>query len=174
MKKEKVLEVKKDNDKYVVLVNDISKYTNTSGVWVMEDIDRNILLEVAQTCDIYSELNYDLSWLTKDYKNEKKEHSYMARRMFPSGFSVSFEVLKCDLSRTIAKYRHISQTFNHICVYIIIDEQAQSSEKDIREDFEMRYAIDNAAIYWNAFGRQRRLARNYYEKRIMHNLKGQE
>ena len=45
--------------------------------------NHNQLLEVAQTSDVYEELEYDLSWLMKDYSNELNlEKKYAARRLF--------------------------------------------------------------------------------------------
>ena len=45
--------------------------------------NHNQLLEVAQTSDVYEELEYDLSWLMKDYSNELNlRKKYAARRLF--------------------------------------------------------------------------------------------
>ena len=38
-------------------------------------------------------------------------------------------------------------------------------EKNIREEIELEIAIDNQALYWNAYGSQRKLAKNYYKQR---------
>ena len=38
-------------------------------------------------------------------------------------------------------------------------------EKIIREEIELEIAIDNQALYWNAYGSQRKLAKNYYKQR---------
>ncbi|MDE6759262.1 MAG: hypothetical protein K2J90_01140 [Lachnospiraceae bacterium] len=63
------------------------------------------LLEVGQTSDIFKELDYDLSWLMKDYSNEPNmKKSYTARRLFD--FNKKFNILSNDRSRTTAKYRN--------------------------------------------------------------------
>ena len=41
--------------------------------------NHNQLLEVAQTSDVYEELEYDLSWLMKDYTNELNLRKSMQR-----------------------------------------------------------------------------------------------
>lgn len=165
MEKEKILEIKKENGVYSTLLNRIDKYKNICGVWVMYD-ESGTLLEVAQTSDIFSELDYDLSWLLKDYSGEDNtEKRYSARRLFE--FSQKFDVLKCDKNRTTAKYRFISTTRDHIKIYIVLEEKAKSENKYDREEIEMEIAIDNQALFWNAFGRQRRLAKAYYKKKDM-------
>lgn len=40
-------------------------------------------------------------------------------------------------------------------------------DKDIREEIEMEIAIDNEALFWNAFGRQRKLAKAYYQQKTV-------
>ena len=65
MNKIKLLELRKCRGQYNVIVNNILSYKGECGVWVMYD-NRNQLLEVAQTSDVYEELEDDLSWLMKD------------------------------------------------------------------------------------------------------------
>ena len=104
MNKIKLLELRKCRGQYNVIVNNILSYKGVCGVWVMYD-NHNQLLEVAQTSDVYEELEYDLSWLMKDYSNELNlRKKYAARRLFD--FNAKFDVLECDKNRTTAKYRN--------------------------------------------------------------------
>ena len=163
MKKIKILELKKCCGDYSIITNKISDYKSRCGVWVMYN-DHNQLLEVAQTANIFKELNYDLSWLLKDYSNEcNLKKRYMARRLFD--FNQKFDVLLCDKNRTTAKYRHIAETSEAILVYLIIEDMAISRDKTVRENIELEIAIDNKAFYWNAFGNQRKRAKKYYSEK---------
>lgn len=160
MKKEKVLELVKINGEYKIMFCNIMKFKNICGVWVMFNEDGS-LLEVAQTRDIFEELNYDLSWLMKKYPKEiDRTKRYAARRLFD--FNQKFDVLKCDRNRTTAKYRNIAEMYNRVCVYVVLEENATSENKDIREKIELEIAINNRALYWNAYGKQRRKAKIYY------------
>lgn len=167
MKKVQLLELQKNCGKYEIISNSISAYKGICGVWVMYN-NNDQLLEVAQTSDIFKELNYDLSCLMKDYANESNventHHPYTARRLFD--FNKKFDVLPYDKNRTTAKYRDIKENSEKILVYFIDEERAKSKDKIVREEIEMEIAIDNKALYWNAFGRQRRLAKEYYNMRL--------
>lgn len=35
----------------------------------------------------------------------------------------------------------------------------------MREDIELEIAVDNKALYWNAYGKQRKLAKEYYKNK---------
>ncbi len=70
MKKIKLLELQNYYGKFEIITNKISEYKGVCGVWVMHN-NHEQLLEVAQTADVFKELKYDLSWLLKDYSNEK-------------------------------------------------------------------------------------------------------
>lgn len=160
MKKEKVLEIVKVEGKYEIRTNKIEKYRNTFGVWVMVNEDGQ-MLEVAQTKDLYDEISYDLSCIMKEYPaGVNREKRYTARRLFM--FNKRFDVLMCDKNRTTAKYRNIAEESEKIIVYVILEEQAINIEKNIREEIELRIAINNNALYWNAYGKQRRMAKEYY------------
>lgn len=164
MKKVKLLELQKFCGKYEIISNSLSVYKGICGVWVMYD-NNGQLLEVGQTLDIFKELDDDLSWLMKDYSNESNmKKSYTARRLFD--FNKKFNILSNDRSRTTAKYRDIAENSEKILVYLVDEEQAISKDKAIREEIELEIAIDNKALYWNAFGRQRRLAREYYNEKM--------
>lgn len=64
------------------------------------------MLEVAQTRNVFEELDFDLSWIMKQYpKNINRNKRYTARRLFK--FNEKFDVLMCDRNRTTAKYRNI-------------------------------------------------------------------
>ena len=131
MNKIKLLELRKCRGQYNVIVNNILSYKGVCGVWVMYD-NHNQLLEVAQTSDVYEELEYDLSWLMKDYSNELNlRKKYAARRLFD--FNAKFDVLECDKNRTTAKYRNIAENSEAIVVYLVVEERATSKEKNIRE-----------------------------------------
>ena len=163
MNRIKLLELRKCRGQYNVIVNNILSYKGECGVWVMYD-NHNQLLEVAQTSDVYEELEYDLSWLMKDYSSELNlRKKYAARRLFD--FNVKFDVLECDKNRTTAKYRNIAVNSEAIVVYLIVEERATSKEKIIREEIELEIAIDDQALYWNAYGSQRKSAKNYYKQR---------
>ena len=164
MEKVQLLELQKYCGKYEIISNSLSAYKGKCGVWVMYD-NNNQLLEVGRTSDIFKELDYDLLWLMKDYTNESNmEKSYTARRLFD--FNKKFNVLLNDRNRTTAKYRNIAENSEKILVYLIIEERAISKYKAIREEIELEIAIDNKALYWNAFGRQRRLAKEYYNEKM--------
>ena len=165
MKKVQLLELQKYCGKYKIISNSLSAYKGICGVWVMYD-NNNQLIEVAQTSNIFKELDYDLSWLMKDYSNEsnvgKKHPPYTARRLFD--FNKKFDVLPNDRNRTTAKYRDIAENSEKILVYLIDEERVKSKDKTMRKEIEI--AIDNKVLYWNAFGRQRRLAKEYYNMRL--------
>lgn len=161
MEKIKVLELQKTCGKFEIIINKIAEYKGMCGVWVMYD-NHEQLLEVAQTADVFKELDYDLSWLLKDYSNEKDLHKkYTARTLFD--FNKKFNVLYCDKNRTTAKYRIIAENSERVIVYLIIEDRATSRDKTVREKVELEIAIDNQALYWNAFGIQRKLAKDYYK-----------
>ena len=67
--------------------------------------------------------------------------------------------------RTTAKYRTIAQNAESILVYLIVENRATSRDKTVREKVELEIAIDNKALYWNAFGIQRKLAKDYYKNK---------
>ncbi len=52
-----------------------------------------------------------------------------------------------------------------VTVYLIIEDRATSEDKKMREDIELEIAIDNKALYWNAFGIQRKLVKDYYKNK---------
>lgn len=161
MKKIKVLELQKIRGKFEIITNKIAEYKGMCGVWVMYD-NHEQLLEAAQTADVFKELDYDLSWLLKDYSNEKDlRKKYTARKLFD--FNKKFDVLYCDKNRTTAKYRIIAENSERVTVYLIIEDRATSKDKKIREDIELEIAVDNKALYWNAYGNQRKLAKAYYK-----------
>ncbi|MFR3959790.1 MAG: hypothetical protein ACLTY1_15005, partial [Blautia sp.] len=127
-------------------------YKGGCGVWVMYD-NHNQLLEVAQTSDVYEELEYDLSWLMKDYSNELNlRKKYAARRLFD--FNAKFDVLECDKNRTTAKYRNIAENSEAIVVYLLLKKEQQVRKKYSREEIELEIAIDNQALYSDAYGDQ--------------------
>ena len=163
MEKIKVLELQKTCGKFEIITNKIAEYKGMCGVWVMYD-NHEQLLEVAQTVDVFKELDYDLSWLLKDYSNEKDLHKkYTARTLFD--FNKKFDVLYCDKNRTTAKYRIIAENSERVTVYLIIEDRATSEDKKMREDIELEIAVDNKALYWNAYGKQRKLAKDYYKNK---------
>ena len=48
---------------------------------------------------------------------------------------------------------------------MIVENRATSRDKTVREKVELEIAIDNKALYWNAFGIQRKLAKDYYKNK---------
>lgn len=56
---------------------------------------------------------------------------YIARRLFD--FNKKFDVLLNDANGTIAKYRNIAENSDTILVYLIFEERARSTDKDIPE-----------------------------------------
>ena len=127
MNKIKLLELRKCRGQYNVIVNNILSYKGECGVWVMYD-NHNQLLEVAQTSDVYEELEYDLSWLMKDYTNELNLRKSMQREDYLI-LMQKFDVLECDKNRTTAKYRNIVENSEAIVVYLVVEERATSKEK---------------------------------------------
>jgi hypothetical protein len=160
MKKEKVLEIRKSKGECRVVFCNIEKFKGISGVWVMYN-EKGILLEVAQTSNIFEELDFDLAWIIKKYPQKSySEKRYAARRLFD--FNKRFDVLKCDKNRTTAKYRNIAEESERIYVYVILENEAVSNNRYEREKIELEIAINSQAIYWNAYGKQRRKAKEYY------------
>lgn len=144
--------------------NIIQCYKKQSGVWAMwgKDASNNyICLEVGQTKDIFKELAYDLSYLEKDYSDVCIVKKYSARRLLE--YSKKFDVCECDVNRTCAKYRDIASNYSDISVYLIHNSNVTVEKREI---IELKYAIDNKALYWNAWGRQRKKARLYYGKAL--------
>lgn len=154
--------IKNDSREFEVIVNNTPKYINTSGVWAMfgrlNADDEYICLEVGQSNNIYEELKYDIDCLLQDYSNVELKRSYTARRLFME-FSKQFVVCECDLIRTRAKYRIISTSFVDIKILLI----AQENDKDDREKIELEFAVDKKAIFWNAWGKQRSMAKEYFK-----------
>ncbi|MDE6850980.1 MAG: hypothetical protein K2J67_00620, partial [Lachnospiraceae bacterium] len=140
--------------------SNIEKFKNICGVWVMYN-ENDRLLEVAQTSNIFGELAYDLSWIMKKYPKEvDRTKRYAARRLLD--FNKKFDVLRCDKNRTTAKYRNIAEESERIFVYVVLEEEAVSDDRFEREKIELKIAIDNQAAYWNAYGKQRKMAKAYY------------
>lgn len=163
MIREKVLELEKSKEQWNITHYNIIKLKNKCGVWVMYD-ERDQLLEVAKTSDIFEELDYDLSWIMKQYpKNANRDKSYTARTLFE--FNKKFDILKCDRNRTTAKYRNIAEESERIVVYVILEDEAVSSDRIVREKLELEIAVNEQALYWNAYGKQRRKAREYFTLR---------
>jgi len=131
-------------------------------MWGKDSFNTDVCLEVAQTRDIFNELHCDLSYLTKDYIEENTSKRYSARRLFD--FNKNFSACECDSNRTCAKYRDIASSYFEVCVYLICNSN-ETREK--RESIELKYAIDNKALYWNVWGKQRRDAKQYYSKKII-------
>lgn len=121
--------------------------------------DTETCLEVAQTVDVFNELKYDLSYLKKDYSKEDLSIRYLSRRLFE--FSKRFDVCECDLNRACAKYRDIAKSYFEVSIYLICDSKITKEE---RERIELEYVVENKALYWNAWGKQRKHAKDYYEK----------
>ena len=161
MKKKKVLELVKCKEKFTIQYCEIDKYKKP-GVWVMYD-EKEQLLEVAQTRNVYNELIRNMALIMKDYPEDiDRKKRYTAQTLFP--FNKKFDVLMCDKNRTEAKYRNISEESKRIVVYVILEKDATDNNKTNRENIEMKIAVNNHALYWNAFGNQRILAREFYNK----------
>lgn len=168
IKRVKVFELKKEQEssKHTVVFSNIEHYKNSSGVWTLVDEKANQVLEVAQKSNIFIELEENSALLLKDYSKENnRETVRKARRLFP--FSLDFSILECDnvnakYARTMAKYRHIAEYYEHLAIYVLDDERANSKDQKERERIEMEYAVDNRAPFWNAWGHQRKMAWEYY------------
>lgn len=68
-------------------------------------------------------------------------------------------------NRTTAKYRNIAEESERIVVYVILEDEAVSSDRLVREKLELEIAVNEQALYWNAYGKQRRKAREYFTLR---------
>lgn len=82
--------------------------------------EKGQLLEVAQTSDVFKELDYDLYYLLKKY-NEIPDgiQKYTSRILF-SDFNKRFTIYTgLGENRTRAKYRNIVQTTSQISVCLI-------------------------------------------------------
>lgn len=156
-----LLHIVKDKfDLFSIIETNLEQYKKQSGVWAMwaKDISNtDICLEVAQTKDIFNELHYNLSYLIRVYRKEHTRKKYSARRLFE--FNKKFDVCESDSNRTCAKYRDIASSYFDVCVYLICNS---NETKEGRESIELKYAIDNKALYWNAWGKQRKDAKKYY------------
>lgn len=154
--------IKDDSGIFKFKVNNIQNHMGKSGVWAMfgrlNPNDEYICLEVGQSSDIYEELNYDITYLIKDYSNIYIEKRYTARRLFKE-FNTTFDVCACDLNRTNAKYRIIATAISDIKIMLISEQK----DKNVREEIELKFAVENKARFWNAWGKQRRMAREYYK-----------
>lgn len=161
MQTKKVLELVKDKNKFTIQYCEIDKYKKP-GVWVMYD-EKGQLLEVAQTRNVYNELSRNKLLIMKDYPEDiDRTKRYTAQTLFP--FNKKFDVLMCDKNRTEAKYRNISEESKKIVVYVILEKDATDNDQTNRENIEMKIAVSNNALYWNAFGNQRILAREFFNK----------
>lgn len=153
---------KVDSGVFIIKTNNVLKYRNISGVWAMfgkfNPCEEYICLEVGQSNNIYEELQYDIDCLLQDYSNIDLRKRYTARRLFKE-FNTSFDVCVCDSNRTNAKYRVIATTFVDIKIFLI----AHDNDKINREKIELEFAVDNKAMFWNAWGKQRRMAKEYYK-----------
>ena len=166
IKRVKILELVKRGENYEAMQNDISNYKGICEMWAMYD-EKGQLLEVAQTSDVFKELDFDLSFLVKKYDEiPDGTKSYISRILFPE-FSKRFEIyIGLGENRTRAKYRNIAQTTNQINVYLICDDIVNYEDRNTREEIEFKIAIDEKALYWNAFGKQRKLAKDYYKQTL--------
>lgn len=162
-----VVHIRKENGKMLVKQNELDSLVNRRGVWAMwskEASDKNaVLLEVGQSADIVYEIEKDVKLIILQCKSNDiyRDMEYAARRMFPGHFSKTFAVLPTDKDRTAAKYRVVSKRYNDIYIYALLDEMSHSEIKTERELVEYKYAVDNQAIFWNAWGKQRKLANEY-------------
>lgn len=165
MEKKEILKLIKKDGNYEVIQNNILDYKGICGVWAMYD-EKGQLLEVAQTSDVFKELDYDLYYSMKKYDEIPDGiQSYTSRILF-SEFNKKFEIYTgLGENRTRAKHRNIVQTTSQINVCLICDHIVDFEDRDAREKIEFKIAIDEKALYWNAFGKQRKLATNYYKKK---------
>ena len=157
--------IKNESGSFSIIETNLEQNKKQSGVWAMwaKDVfNTDICLEVGQSTDIWGELDYDLSYLTKNYENESKNKRYSARRLFE--FNKKFDVCECDSNRTCAKYRNIASNYYDIRVYLIGN---LNETKEERESVELKYAVDNNALYWNACCKQRKEAKDYYERKTI-------
>lgn len=160
---EKVLELTRGGGTWEITTNKIQKFKEICGVWAMCSGDGK-LLEVAQTRDIYAELKRDLIYLLQDYSAEADTTKGYTARKFSSEFSEGFTVF--NKNRTASKYRDIAEKFKKVVVYVILEDDAVCNVKERREDIEMRIAICGEALYWNAYGTQRKKAYEYLKEKM--------
>lgn len=161
-----IFHLKRVDGKLQVVNSRFSVQENGCGVWAMwASLEgKRVLLEVGQSANVISEILEDVNMLVDSSKRNKtyRKKAYTARRMFPDSFSVSFTVDTTDKNRTAAKYRIISEQYDDIKVYILNEKDASNFVREVREKFEYEYAIDNRALFWNAWGPQRKRANQYY------------
>ena len=143
----------KKGEKLVVDFSGYKVYDGRPGVWYIIGFKKKIgkILEVAQTGNLFTEINRDINYMINGQMQTNLKKRYTARRLF--SFNENFDVCECDKGRTQAKYRTIASNYDEIRIFVL---SADNSDKAIREDIEMRFAIDNNVLYWNAFGRQRK------------------
>lgn len=156
-----LIQLHKDGTGFFTETNCLKDYLKKPGVWAMKGKatgkSQFEYLEVGQANDIGTELENDFKFLLSDYSNINHEIRYTARRLFPE-YQAPFNVYKSDRNRIAAKYRTIATLYNDIIVELISTDSCRS----VREQIEYHFAVDHKAKYWNAWGRQRREARDYY------------
>ena len=132
-----------------------------SGVWAFwGETDQGLrCLEVAETKDIFNELLTDLKLIANSGSVKKSVEKYKARKLFD--FSIRFPVYVGETRRK-AKYRDIAETYDVLRLEIVVDDSFNDPEE--RKEFECKYAVKNRALYWNAFGHQRKEATRLYEE----------
>ncbi len=156
--------LRKNKQRFFIVTKCYEKYLKKPGVWALKGkVGKNgefEYLEVGQTKDIKTELEFIIKLLMEDYSPVNQEKKYAARRLFPK-FQDSFDVCNCDKNRRAAKYRTISMQYSEIIFELI----SENTDRTKREEIEYKFAINNKAKFWNAFGSQRREARKYYNER---------
>ncbi len=137
------------------------------GVWALYGLNYNdewVCLEVAQTANVYSEIQSAIYILTTqdDDECEKCDEKYLARQRFKE-YSAEFYVHKCktcqhtsDLRikswkknpRYIDKYQNmLKQNYKNI-KFVCVNMSENMRDSKERKTVEKRYAEENRALYW--------------------------
>ena len=151
---EKAVELKKESDSWTVTSNSLKK-VNCSGVWVLYTIinGKKQCLEVGQVADIANEVCRDIGYIVRDYYYNKQSDGNR-QKQFP--WSEQLEIT--EESRDLDKYKVISSKYSYL--YFDIYTNPEYSDKVKRTNKEIEIAVDETALYWSGFGKEKTIAVN--------------
>ncbi|WP_238917323.1 hypothetical protein [Clostridium sp. YIM B02555] len=142
-----IKEMKKEN---------LEKYKK-AGVWALwaENVDgKRVCLEVAQTSNIYKEINSALYILSNedDLKCKQCSETYDSRQRH-HGYSVKFKIHKCKSCEYVSNLRIKSWKRNprYIDKYqdmILNYQKFEFVSVDVSPEMEKKYAQAKQALYW--------------------------
>lgn len=163
MSEDKILLKIKKEDTKITYEDFLNAYNRVPGVWYLIGREKGseefVYLEVAETNNVLKELKENLAILIGSNVSFGRvvKREYKARTLFD--FSKRFMV-KVNENRRSAKYRDIIESYEELIFYLVKDSNLDKKE---RLEREMIIAVDNKAIYWNAYGNQRKMTIKRYK-----------